>query len=59
MLYDNVLKRGVRKKYPNPQKVELPRDASLQSVFDKAKELYFEEFDIDVNAKRCQVNAHV
>lgn len=52
MIYDEELNRGVRKKYlpePNPQKVELARDASLTAVFEKAKQLFFEE--VEVNAE--------
>lgn len=41
MVYDNELKRGIHKKYlpePNPQR---PRNATLQDVFKKAKQLIF------------------
>lgn len=50
MIYDAYLNRGVRKKYlpePNPQKVEFPRDASLKVVFEKAKDLYFQDMEVD------------
>jgi hypothetical protein len=53
MLYDNELKRGVRKRYlpePNPQRVELPRDATLKDVFEKAKQLYFNEIEPDIDS---------
>ena len=52
-MYDNELKRGVRKRYlpePNPQKVELARDATLLDDFKKAKELYFSEVETDINS---------
>ena len=52
MIYGEELNRGVRKKYlpePNPLKVELARDASLTAVFEKAKQLFFEE--VEVNAE--------
>ena len=48
MVYDEELNRGIHKKYlpePNPQKVELPRNASLIDVFEKAKHLFFDESD--------------
>ena len=53
MLYSDELKRGVCKRYlaePNPQKVELPRNATLPEVFEKAKELYFSEIDLDIDS---------
>ena len=53
MVYDDDLERGVRKKYlnePNPQKVELARNATLADVFQKAKQLYFSEIDVDVDS---------
>ena len=53
MLYDNELKRGVRRRYlpePNPQKVELPRHAKLTDVFEKAKYLYFNEVETDTKS---------
>ena len=53
MVYDSELNRGVRKKYlpePNPQRVELPRDASLRAVFEKAKHLFFEDFEVELGA---------
>ena len=37
-MYDDDLERGVRKKYlnePNPQKVELARNATLADVFKR------------------------
>ena len=46
MIYDPEFNMGIRKKYlpePNPRKVELPWEASLTTVFEKAKQLYFEE----------------
>ena len=52
MVYDNELKRGIRKKYlpePNPQKIELARNATLIDVFKKAKELYFNEADVSTD----------
>ena len=55
MVYDSKLKKGVRKRYlaePNPQKVELPRNATLSDVFCKAKYLFFDEVDpeVDINS---------
>ena len=53
MLYDNELKRGVRRRYlpePNPQKVELPKYAKLTDVFEKAKELFFHEVEVDIES---------
>ena len=47
MVFDSELKRGVRKKSlsePNPQKVEMPRNATYSMVIEKAVELYFEDF---------------
>ena len=51
MLFDSSLKRGVRKKYlpePNPRRVELARNSTLNAVFEKAKGLFFEDFDVDI-----------
>lgn len=52
MIYDGELNRGVRKYLPepNPQKVELDRDASLTAVFEKAKTLYFNEVEADTES---------
>lgn len=47
MMYDDTTGKG--KKYesilpkPNPCKVEVPRQACLQDIYAKAKELYFKE----------------
>lgn len=44
MIYDPDLEKGVKKRLlpePNPAKVELPKNASLDLVISKAKELYF------------------
>ena len=49
-MYDPYLERGVRKKLlpePNPTRVELPKNASLGTVFDKAKEIYFKDEPVD------------
>ena len=55
MIYDPVLKRGIRKKIipePNPTRVELPKSASLDIVVEKAKDLYFKDVDCsDVSYK--------
>lgn len=51
MLFDGT--KGVRKKClpdPNPQKVSLSRSATLDIVFSKARELYFEEFNVSQEA---------
>ena len=53
MVFDTELNRGIRKKYlpePNPQKVELPRDVSLATVLQKAKDLYFEDHDPELSS---------
>ena len=53
MLFDSKLNRGVRKKYIpelNPRRVELARDSSLNAVFEKARGLFFEDFDVDVDS---------
>ena len=53
MLYDHELNRGVRKKFlpePNPQKIELPINATLTMVFEKAKQLYFEDMEPEIDA---------
>ena len=50
MIFDQTLKKGVRKRSlpePNPQKISLPRSSTIKAVLLKAKELYFEEYDID------------
>ena len=49
MIYDPDLERGIRKEIlpePNPTKVEMPKNASLEAVFHKAKDLYFKD-DVD------------
>ena len=53
MVYDKELNRGIRKKYlpePNPQRVELARNATLSDVFQKAKELYFSEVETNTDS---------
>ena len=53
MLYDNELKLGVRRQYLpelNPQKAELPKYAKLTDVFEKAKELFFHEVEVDLQS---------
>ena len=50
MIFDENLNKGVRKKClpdPNPRKISIPRSAPLEMVLSKARELFFEEFDID------------
>lgn len=58
-MYDKEQKQGVHKRYlpePNPQNVELARDATLLDVFRKAKELYFSEVKTDINSL-CLANS--
>ena len=53
MVYDTELMRGIRKRYlpePNPQRVELPRNATLRDVFNKAKQLYFSEIETNIES---------
>ena len=48
MVYDNTLRKGVRKKYlpePNPTKVELKRDTKYHDILELAKTMYFPEFE--------------
>ena len=44
MIYDSQCSRGVKKRClpePNPRKVELSRNSTLQDIYEKAKQLYF------------------
>lgn len=48
MVYDPILRRGVRKKYlpdPNPTKIELSKDAKYGDILQMAISLFFEEFE--------------
>ena len=51
--FDGELKRGVRRRYlpePNPQRVELPRNAKLRDIYEKVKQLYFNEVEPDIES---------
>lgn len=51
--YRNVILRGIRKRHfpePNPQRVELPRNATVCDVFNKAKQLYFSEMETNIES---------
>ena len=53
MVYDTELMRGICKRYlpePNLQRVELPRNATLRDVFNKAKQLYFSEIETNIES---------
>ena len=44
MIFEPNLQKGVKKDWlakPNPRKVELARNSSLQTVFERCKEIYF------------------
>lgn len=46
MVLDTKQNKGIRRKYlpePNPTKVELEKDSSLVTVFEKSIELYYKE----------------
>ena len=47
MIFDTKQNKGMRCKFlqePNPTKVELSRNTSLFTVFEKSIELYYKEF---------------
>ena len=48
MIYDELLRKGVRKKIlkePNPTKVELSKTCTLQQLYTKAEELFFSDIE--------------
>ena len=48
MIYDELLRKGVRKKIlkePNPMKVELSKTCTLQQLYTKAEELFFSDIE--------------
>lgn len=52
MIFNANKQKGIRKKSlpePNPVRVEMKKDSSIFDVFEKAIELYYQEFNITIN----------
>ena len=65
MVYDQSSGKYIKQKYlqNNPSKVEVPKNASINVIFNKAQELYFNESDelenmhlVDSNGLKINVN---
>lgn len=52
MVFDADVNRAIRKKFlrdPNPQKVSVERSATLETILDRARELYFKDMDVELD----------